>query len=116
MQTESKVWSKGRKLAREEIKALKERFEASDDPIELVAFDPGTSYEKVYRDAFNAVKAGDPDYYGVVSVDVMMAELSSQTCVPWFQQAYDKYVEDQRFAPQIPGTRTYSGLTLTNRH
>ena len=36
--------------------------------------------------------------------------------MPWFQQAYDKYVEGQRFASQIPGTRTYSGLTLGNRH
>ena len=29
--------------------------------------------------------------------------------------AYNKYVEGQRFADQIPGTRTYSGLTLGNR-
>ena len=46
----------------------------------------------------------------------MMAELGNQTHVPWFQQAYDKYVEGQRFANQIPGTRTYSGLTLGSRH
>ena len=35
--------------------------------------------------------------------------------MPWFQQAYDKYVEGQRFASQIPGTTSYSGLTLGNR-
>ena len=29
---------------------------------------------------------------------------------------YNKYVEGQKFASQIPGTRTYSGLTLGNRH
>ena len=36
--------------------------------------------------------------------------------MPWFQQAYNKFVEGQRFADQIPGTRTYSGLTLGSRH
>ena len=46
----------------------------------------------------------------------MMAELGKPTHVPWFQQAYDKYVEGQRFADQIPGTRAYSGLTLGSRH
>ena len=46
----------------------------------------------------------------------MMAELGNQTHVPWFQRAYDKYVEGQRFASQIPGTRTYSGLTLGTRN
>ena len=30
--------------------------------------------------------------------------------------AYDKFVEGQRFADQIPGTRTYSGYTLESRH
>ena len=44
-----------------------------------------------------------------------MTELGNQTHVPWFLQAYDKYVEGQRFADQNPGTRTYSGLTLGNR-
>ena len=58
----------------------------------------------------------DPDYYGDVSVDEMMAELGNQTHVPWFQQAYNKYVEGQRFADQIPGTRTYTGLTLWTRN
>ena len=45
-----------------------------------------------------------------------MTELGKPTHVPWFQQAYDKYVDDQRFASQIPGTRAYSGLTLGSRH
>ena len=36
----ARLWSKGRKLARENIKALKEKFEASEDPIRLAAFDP----------------------------------------------------------------------------
>ena len=36
--------------------------------------------------------------------------------MPWFQQAYNKFVEGQRFADQIPGTRKYSGLTLGSRH
>ena len=69
VQEESKLWSKGRKLARDNIKALKERFEASDDPIQLAAFDPKTTSEKVYRDAFTTVKSGDPDLYGDVTVD-----------------------------------------------
>ena len=45
-----------------------------------------------------------------------MTELAQQTHVPWFQQAYDKYVVGQKIADQIPGTRTYSGLTLGSRH
>ena len=69
------LWSKGRKLARENIKALKNQFEVSEDPIQLAAFDPKTTYEKVYRNAFGAVKAGDPDFYGDVTVDDMMEEL-----------------------------------------
>ena len=44
-----------------------------------------------------------------------MAELGKEKHVPWFQQAYDKYVEGQRFASQIPGTATYTGLTLGTR-
>ena len=46
----------------------------------------------------------------------MMTELAQEKHVPWFQQAYNKYVEGQRFADQVPGTRTYSGLTLGSRH
>ena len=45
-----------------------------------------------------------------------MDELAKSKHVPWFQQAYDKYVDGQRFASQIPSTRTYSGLTLGKRH
>ena len=45
----------------------------------------------------------------------MMTELAQEKHVPWFQQAYNKYVEGQRFASDILGTRTYSGLTLGNR-
>ena len=71
---------------------------------------------KMYTDAFGRVKAGDPDFYGDAGVQEMMAELGNQTHVPWFQQAYEKYVDGQRFASQIPGTTTYSGLTLGNRH
>ena len=112
----ARLWSKGRKLARENIKALKERLEAKDDPIALAAFDPGDTSENIYRTAFTTVKQGDPDFYGDASVDEMMAELGNQTHVSWFQQAYDKYVEGQRFADQIPGTTTYTGLTLGNRH
>ena len=104
--------AKEKKLAKDIIKALKERFEASDNPIALAAFDPKTTYNDVYKNIFNTVKTGDPDYYGDVTVDEMMAELAKPTHVPWFQQAYNKYVEGQRFANQIPGTRTYSGLTL----
>ena len=69
----------------------------------------------IYKDAFTQVKAGDPDFYGDATVDEMMTELGQEKHVPWFQQAYNKYVEGQRFASQIPGTRTYSGLTLGNR-
>ena len=59
---------------------------------------------------------GDPGYYnGVVTIDEMMAELANPSHVPWFQQAYNKYVEGQRFASQIHGTATYSGITLGNR-
>ena len=112
----ARLWAKGRKLARENIKALKNSLEAADNPIQLAAFNPGTTSEAVYRDAFGKVLAGDPDYYGDASVDEMMAELAKPKHVPWFQQAYDKYVEGQRFANQIPGTRTYSGYTLGNRH
>ena len=46
----------------------------------------------------------------------MMAELAQEKHVPWFQQAYNKYVEGQRFASDIPGTRTYTGLTLGTRN
>ena len=109
------MWSKGRKLARDNIKALKEQFEASEDPIALTAFNPKTAHNEVYKNAFNTVKAGDPDYYDDSGVDEMMTELAQEKHVPWFQQAYDKYVEGQRFTSQIPGTRTYSGLTLGNR-
>ena len=65
-------WSKGRKVARENIKALKERFEASEDPIQLAAFDPKTTMSDIYKGAFTKVKQGDPDYYGDASVDEMM--------------------------------------------
>ena len=70
----------------------------------------------IYKGAFTAVKTGDPDYYNDVSVEDMMTELGQPTHVPWFQQAYNRFVEGQRFASQIPGTRTYTGLTLGNRH
>ena len=70
----------------------------------------------IYKGAFTTVKTGDPDYYDDVSVQDMIDELAKPTHVPWFQQAYDKFVEGQRFADQIPGTRTYSGLTLGDRH
>ena len=36
--TEGKAWSKGRKLARDNIKALKEEFEASEELIALAEF------------------------------------------------------------------------------
>ena len=110
----ARLWSK-EKTARDRIKALKERFEASEDPIALAAFNPGTIYDDVYRDAFTTVKDSDLDFYGDINVDEMMAELAKSTHVPWFQQAYDKFVDGQRFASQIPGTRTYSGLTLGDR-
>ena len=45
---------------------------------------------------------GDPGYYKDVSIDEIMGELGNQTHVPWLQQAYDKYVEGQTFADQIP--------------
>ena len=112
----ARLWSKGRKVARENIKALKNQFEASDNPIELAAFDPGDTMNDIYKGAFTTVLNGDPDYYNDVTVDDMMTELGKTTHVPWFQQAYEKYVEGQRFADQIPGTRTYSGLTLGSRH
>ena len=67
------------------------------------------------RDAFTTVKTGDPDYYGDATVNEMMTELAKPTRVPWFQQAYDKYVKGQRFASEIPSTTTYFGLTLGNR-
>ena len=70
----------------------------------------------IYKKTFTQVKQGDPDYYDDVEVQDMMDELAKPTHVPWFQQAYDKYVEGQRFASDIPGTRTYSGLTLGSRH
>ena len=70
----------------------------------------------IYKNAFTTVKTGDPDYYDDVTVDEMMTELGQATHVPWFQQAYNKFVDGQRFADQIPGTRTYSGLTLGSRH
>ena len=110
------MWSKGRKLARENIKALKERLEAADNPIELAAFDTKSTLNDIYKGAFTQVKAGDPDYYNDVTVDEMIAELAKPTHVPWFQQAYDKYVDGQRFASQIPDTRTYTGLTLGTRN
>ena len=103
-------------LLEKNIKALKERFEASEDPIQLTAFDPKTSMKEIYKNAFTTVKTGDPDLYGDATVDEMMAELAQPTHVPWFQQAYNKFVEGQRFASQIPGTRTYSGLTLGTRN
>ena len=39
----------------------------------------------------------------------MTAELGNPIHVPWFQQAYNKYVDGQRITASIPGTRTYSG-------
>ena len=111
----ARLWSKGRKLARENIKALKNQFEASKDPIQLAAFDPKITLNDIYKGAFTTVKQGDPDYYGV-DINEMMGELAQEKHVPWFQQAYNKYVEGQRFADQIPGTRTYSGLTLGTRN
>ena len=45
----ARLWAKGRKLARENIKALKNQFEASEDPITLAAFDPGDTSENIYR-------------------------------------------------------------------
>ena len=53
----ARFWTKGRKRAREIIKALKERFEAADDPIQLAAFNSGTTSEAIYRDAFGKVIA-----------------------------------------------------------
>ena len=44
----------------------------------------------------------------------MMVELGNHDYLSWFQQAYNKYVDGQRFAPAIPGTRKNSGLTLGN--
>ena len=38
----ARLWSKGRKIARENIKALKNQFEASENPIQLAAFNPKT--------------------------------------------------------------------------
>ena len=70
----------------------------------------------IYKGSFKQVKEGDPDYYDDVSVQDMMTELGKPKHVPWFQQAYNKYVEGQRFADQIPGTRTYTGLTLGTRN
>ena len=77
----ARLWSKGRKVARENVKALKERFEASEYPIALAAFDSGTTSEAVYRDAFGKVKEGDPDYYGDDTVQEMMDELAKPTHV-----------------------------------
>ena len=71
----ARLWSKGRKLARDNIKALKEQFEATDDPIELAAFNPGTTMNDIYKKAFTQVKAGDPDFYNDVTTEEMMAEL-----------------------------------------
>ena len=55
----------------------------------------------MYKDAFKTVKEGDPDYYNDVEVQDMMDELAQEKHVPWFQQAYDKFVEGQRFASDI---------------
>ena len=52
----ARLWSKGRKLARENVKALKERFEAADDPIELAAFNPKTTLNDIYKGAFKTVR------------------------------------------------------------
>ena len=93
----ARLWSKGRKIARDNIKALKARLEASEDPIALAEFDPGDTSENIYRKAFTTVMLGDPDYYKDASVDEMMAELGKAKHVPWIQQAYNKFVEGQRF-------------------
>ena len=53
---------------------------------------------QIYKDAFTTVKKGDPDFYGDVEVDDIMEELAQEKHVPWFQQAYEKYVDGQRFA------------------
>ena len=58
----ARLWAKGRKAVRDNIKALKERLEAKDEPIDLAAFNPGKTYNEMYKN-----KAGDPDYYDVTT-------------------------------------------------
>ena len=59
----ARLWSKGRKRARDAIKAYKEKLAASVDPIQLAAFKPDKTLAEMYEDAFNKEIAADPSFY-----------------------------------------------------
>ena len=113
----ARLWSKGRKRARDAIKAYKARLEADNvNPIQLARFNPEKTLAKMYEEGFDAEIADKPDFYkdDALKAD-MLAEMAKPVHLPWFKQAYRKYAKGQRFADAIPGREKYAPLTLGNR-
>ena len=113
----ARLWSKGRKRARDAIKAYKERLAANMNPIELAAFKPEKTLGQIYEEAFDNEIADDPAFYKDADLKTdMVKELAKTEHEPWFKQAYRKYAKGQRFADQLPGREKYAPLTLNSRN
>ena len=112
----ARLWSKGRKRARDAIKAYKAQLEADVNPIQLARYNPTKTLAKMYSDGFDAEIAADPDFYKDEDLkEDMTAEMGNAVHLPWFKQAYRKYAKGKRFAKDIPGREKYAPLTLGNR-
>ena len=114
----ARLWRKGRKRARDAIKAYKESLEADNvHPIQLAKFNPTKTLAKMYEDAFADEIAADPDFYKDEDLeDDMEAEMAEAKHLPWFKQAYRKFAKGKRFAKDIPGREKYAPLTLGKRN
>ena len=99
----ARFWSKGRKRAREAIKAYKDQLAASVDPITLAKFNPEKTLGEMYEDAFNAEINSDRDFYKDKDLRTdIVKEMAEAEHVPWFKQAYCKFAKGKRFADEIP--------------
>ena len=111
----ARLLAKGKKRARDDIKAFQEAALAEIELFELAQYNPKRTLNDIYTSAFTAEMAGDKNFYNDVTVDEMMREIANPSNKTWFQRAYEKYA-GERGAETIPGIPHYKKFSLTGRN
>ena len=91
----ARLWAKGRKRARDDIKAFKLAALDKARAFELAAYKPDRTLDDIYKSAFTTEIAGDKNFYNGVTADEMIAEIANPNPKSWFERAYEKYAGER---------------------
>ena len=121
----NKLWPRGRKLAKEKLKAyVSDVLTNMRTPVELTEYHPGRDIDAIYEEAFDEEIAKHPEWYGADAdhslCNALVAEPKSMrqgnAHLPFFKSFYKQNIKGKRFADQMPGKTRYEGLSLTQRN